>query len=89
MIIIKQTIEEIELAAIEEIAKQVSVFGEKLDTGTEDEDNFITMNDIESNWQGLRNATDNVYAGMVSRMITAVNERGIVRKKKENTERAE
>lgn len=89
MVTMKQTMEEIEIAAIEELARQVSKFGKKLRDGTTDPDEFITMNDIENNWQGLRKATENVYEEMVSEMIAAVNERGVVRKKKENTESAE
>ena len=69
----KQRIEEIELAALEEIAKRVSEFSDKIKNGTANADDFITMNEIEQNWRSLRRATENVYTEMVSEMIAAVN----------------
>ena len=85
MIIIKKIIEEIEHAAIEKITKKVNEFGNKIKNGTSNADNFITMNDIENNWQQLKNETEKTYAEMVKQMIDAIDEREIVRKKKENT----
>jgi len=85
LIIIKKIIEEIEHAAIEKITKKVNEFGNKIKNGTSNADNFITMNDIENNWQQLKNETEKTYAEMVKQMIDAIDEREIVRKKKENT----
>lgn len=85
MIIIKQTIEDIENKAVIEISKQVSEFGNKIKSGTSNADDFMTIDDIENNWQELRNATEKTYTNMVSKMINAIDERDIVCKKKENT----
>ena len=89
MITIKPKIEEIELEAISKLTKQVSEFGNRIIDGTTSSDNFMTMNDIEYNWKNLRNETEKVYTEMVSQIIAAVDERDIIRKKKESTETEE
>ena len=82
----KRLVEEIELAVIEELQKRVNEFSTKLIDGTVDADSFITMGEIENDWGYLRKATDKAYAEMVSQIISAIDEREIIRKKKENTE---
>jgi len=89
LIIIIHKIDEIEIAAIAEISKRVNEFGNKIRKGTANPEGFMSMNDIENNWLQLKNATDKVYADMVSQMITSIDERDIVCKKKESTENVE
>ena len=84
LVIIKRTIEEIERSALESIAEQVVNFGNKFTEGTSDSNNFMSMDEIENNCDKLRKATDTVYSEMVGQMIEAIDEREIVRKKKEN-----
>ena len=86
MVIMEQTIEEIERKAIMEISKQVNKFGTKIRNGTTDTDEFISMDEIENDWKQLKNATEETYTNMVSKMISAIDERGIVRKKKWSTD---
>jgi hypothetical protein len=52
-------------------------------------ENFITMTEIETMWGSLRQTTDNIYADMVQELLCEVDERDLIRKKKENTEKKE
>ena len=71
------------LAEIERLIKE---FREKFKEGTADADNFITMFEIERLWGELQNNTNNIYSDIVREMLNSVDERDLIRKKKENTE---
>jgi hypothetical protein len=71
------------LAEIERLIKE---FKEKFKEGTSDADNFITMFEIERLWGELQNNTNNIYSDMVREMLNSVDERDLIRKKKENIE---
>ena len=72
-----------------EIERLINDFEEKFKAGTSDVDNFITMHEIEKLWGELRNSTQNIYSDMVRELMSKVDERDLIRKKKENTHKEE
>jgi hypothetical protein len=72
----------IKLAEIERLIKE---FKEKFEAGTSDADNFMTMAEIERLWGELQNGTNNIYSEMVHQLMESVDERDLIRKKKEPT----
>jgi Ca2+-binding EF-hand superfamily protein len=69
---------------IAEIERLIKEFKEKFEAGTSNADDFITMNEIEKMWAELQNNTNNVYSDMIKEMMSSVDERDLIRKKKEN-----
>jgi transcriptional regulator with AAA-type ATPase domain len=77
---------EVRLAEIEYLIKDFrQTFKERTSTA----ENFITMTEIETMWGNLRQITNNIYAEMVQELLSEVDERDLIRKKKENTEKKE
>ena len=72
-----------------EIERLINDFEEKFKAGTSDADNFITMHEIEKLWGDLRNNTQNIYSDMLCELMSNVDERDLIRKKKENTHKEE
>jgi hypothetical protein len=72
-----------------EIERLIKTFKEKFEAGTSDAENFMTMFEIEKLWSELQNSTNNVYSDMVRELMSAVDERDLIRKKKENAGVAE
>jgi len=70
---------------IAEIEQMIREFKEKLRHGTSDSENFITIHEIERLWGELLSNTQNIYLDMVRDVLSTVNERDLIRKKKENT----
>lgn len=68
-----------------EIERLLCEFKEKFENGTSSADNFLSLHEIEEMWGKLRGSTDNLYSDMVQELMANVDERGLVRKKKENT----
>jgi hypothetical protein len=65
-----------------EIERLINEFKEKFEAGTSDAENFMTMFEIEQLWLELQNGTNNVYSDMVRELMSTVDERGLIRKKK-------
>ena len=70
-----------EIARIERLIQD---FKEKFAAGTSDADSFMTISQIELLWSELQNSTNNIYSDMVQRMMSEVDERDLIRKKKDN-----
>jgi Ca2+-binding EF-hand superfamily protein len=70
---------------IAEIERLINEFKEKFKVRTSDTDNFITINEIERMWGELQQSTLNIYSDMVSDLMSSIDERDLIRKKKENT----
>jgi len=70
-----------------EIERLLNDFEGKFKAGTADADNFITIHEIERLWGELRNNTQNIYSDMLQELMSNVDERDLIRKKKENTHR--
>ena len=73
---------EIQLA---EIGRLLNEFRERFQAGTTDAENFISISQIESMWLELQSNTQNIYSDIVRDLMSRVDERELVRKKKENT----
>lgn len=71
--------------AIAEIEKKVSEFKAKLDAGTENPENFITLSEIEQLWATLNKSTTKTYSDMISAYLTDLDEKAVIQLKKENT----
>jgi hypothetical protein len=67
-----------------EIERLIEEFKEKFEAGTSDAENFITMFEIEQLWSELQNNTNNIYSDMVRELMSTVDERDLIRKKKES-----
>jgi len=70
---------------IAEIERLIDEFKEKFKAKTSDADNFITINEIERMWGELQQRTLNIYSDMVGGLMEGIDERDLIRKKKENT----
>ena len=68
-----------------EINHILDSFAEKLENGTSDPDHFMTMSEIENAWASLRNNTDKIYSDIISERLRNLDERELIRSKKENS----
>lgn len=69
----------IEIAEIERIIQE---FKEKFTAGTANADDFLTISQLELLWSDLQNRTNNIYADMIRKMMSEVDESDLIRKKK-------
>ena len=74
-----------DVARITEIKHLIAEFKEKFKAKTSDPDDFITISEIEQNWRELQDKTNHIYSDMVRELMSSVNEKEIIRKKKETT----
>jgi len=70
---------------ISEIERLIQDFKEKFKAGTSDADNFMSITEVELLWGELQNKTNNIYSDMMRKLMSEVDERDLIRKKKENT----
>jgi hypothetical protein len=70
---------------ITEIKRLIEEFEAKFQKGVADADNFIKMSEIEMLWGELQTGTNNIYSDMVRELLSTVDERALIRKKKEST----
>ena len=70
---------------IGELSRIVKEFEEKIQNGTEDPNRFLTLTEIEELWGRLIGDTNVLYSDMVHSLIQNIDERGLVRQKKENS----
>jgi hypothetical protein len=68
-----------------EIERLIQNFKEKFKAGTSDSDNFMSITEIELLWAELQGRTNNIYSDMIRKLMSEVDERDLIRKKKENT----
>jgi len=71
-------------ANIVEIEGLIREFKEKFRAGTIDADNFMTITEIELLWSELQNKTNNIYSDMIRKLMSEVDERDLIRKKKDS-----
>jgi hypothetical protein len=72
-----------------EIERLIQEFKEKFAAGTEGADDFITISEIEMMWGELQSRTNNIYADMIRKLMSEVDERDLIRKKKDSTKKKE
>lgn len=70
---------------IGELTRIVKEFEEKIQNGTEDPERFLTLTEIEELWGILIGETNVLYSDMLQNLIQNIDEKEIVRSKKENT----
>ena len=68
-----------------ELVRIIKEFKSEFKAKTSDTEKFITINELENRWADLKNSTDVLYSDMVRQLISEVDEREMVRKKKQNT----
>lgn len=73
---------EVQLA---EIGRMLNDFKERFQAGTIDSENFINISQIETMWLELQTNTQSIYSDIVKDLMSRVDERELVRKKKVNT----
>lgn len=69
---------------LKELEKIINEFKEKFECGTSDPDRFLTLNEIEELWGKLIGDTNVIYSDMIQSMMSSVNEKDLISKKKEN-----
>ena len=70
---------------IVEIERLVENFKRRFKEGTANADTFMTITEMELIWGELQDKTNKIYSDMLREMMRDVNERDLIRKKKENT----
>lgn len=85
MSIMEQKWEGAEEGTILEISRLIKEFREKFTDRTSQTERFMTINELEILWSELRNSTEVLYSDMIRQLMSSIDERDMVRKKKENT----
>lgn len=70
-----------------ELSRLVHEFEERILDGAEDPDRFLTLAEIEVLWGKLIGDTTVLYSNMLQDLISSVDEREIIRKKKRISEK--
>ena len=70
---------------IGELTRIVKEFEEKIQNGTRNPDDFLTITEIETLWSKLIGDTNVLYSDMLQNLINGIDERELIRSKKENT----
>lgn len=74
---------------VEKIKQILQEFEAQFNKKTADPKNFATMSDLESMWRDLRGQTNILYSDMIQRLLDQVNEKELIRKKKESSKKPE
>lgn len=74
---------------IGELTRIVKEFEEKIQNGTEDPNRFLTISEIEEIWSKLIGDTNIIYSDMLQNLIQNINEKELIREKKENSKPGE
>ena len=72
-----------------EIERLMDAFREDFALKTANADNFITIHEIERMWGELEENTLNIYTDMVREIMSNMDEKDLIRKKKANTRQKE
>jgi len=71
-------------STVHEVNRLIKQFQDDFIQKTSDTDKFLTINELENMWTELRNNTEILYSDMIRTFIGEINERDMVRKKKES-----
>jgi len=72
-------------ATILEVTRLIKDFKQSFKGQTSNTEKFLTINELENRWTELRNNTEVLYSDMIRQLMSEVDERDMVSKKKENT----
>ena len=67
-----------------EVNRLIKQFKDDFIQKTSDTEKFLTINELENMWTELRNNTEILYSDMIHSLIGDINEREMIRKKKES-----
>ena len=67
---------------ISEIGRLIQDFKEKFKAGTSDANSFMSITEIELLWGELQDKTNYIYSGMLRELMSEVDERDLINKKK-------
>ena len=70
---------------IGEVNRIIREFEEKIQNGTVNSDQFLTLSEIEELWSKLIGDTNIIYSDMVQTLIRNIDEKELIRQKKENS----
>lgn len=70
---------------IGELTRIVKEFEEKIQNGTEDPNRFLTLTEIEALWGQLIGDTKVLYSDLLHSLIQNIDEKELIRSKKENS----
>ena len=70
--------------AKEDVIKKINEFQAKLEAGKDG--TILTISEIEREWRELRLSTDKIYSDMVASYLSKVDEKELIKSKKENSE---
>ena len=70
---------------IGELTRIIKEFEEKIQNGTENPERFLTLSEIEDLWGKLIGDTNILYSDMLQSLIQNVDEKELIRQKKENS----
>ena len=74
---------------VSEIQRNLDEFQEKFKERTSDPDNFLTIFEIEEMWSDLINKTNVLYSDYLNKMVADTDQKKLVAKKKESTQKKE
>ena len=67
-----------------QIENNIAKFKQKLNAGTSNPDNFITLSEIKEIWHTLNNPTNKTYSDMISVYLSDIDEKEVIQLKKDN-----
>ena len=70
---------------IAEIERLIQEFKEKFVAGTANADDFMNISQVELLWGELQSRTNDIYSDMIRKLMSEVEERDLIRKKKDST----
>jgi hypothetical protein len=68
-----------------EVTRLIKDFRSAFKAKTSNAEKFLTINELENQWTELKNSTEVLYSDMIRELMSEVDERDMVNKKKENT----
>jgi len=68
-----------------EIERLIRNFKEQFASVTSRTDDFMTISQLEMMWGELQYRTNNIYSDMIRKLMSEVDEKDLIRKKKEST----
>jgi len=85
----KQKLKELLEQTKVEIADELDSFIEKIDSSTDDPNNFLTMTELEKQWKELSLKTHKIYSDFVSKSLSSVESKELRISKKDNSSKKE
>lgn len=80
-----KTLDKIASDAKLEIGHKIDEFISELQNGTKDPDEFITITQLEEKLALLRSSTTKTYSDIISAYLSSMDEKELIKRKKENT----